>query len=258
MSYNDLVTVGPTLGFGESIDNPRSVVWNGNSTTANGNGFTNNKVFSPNAVGAGGPPLTGVKFQLAGYRYQTTMSTLQNKYVINDAITSKLSRYTDSTASGGYNNVVGQLITLQQLKNELRPTYEVVNTNYMVWYDYAVIKLASVFESLANIGLVRKFDCTLRLWFNTGTVNITVGNPNATNFQYSLTTANSTFTNTCPFMINYLNDTAANGGLSANTSSIVAGCYISKPPVTTFAGVNLQASGASSPLVAVYISHKFN
>ena len=253
MSYNDLVTVGPTLGFGESIDNPRSVVWNGNSTTANGNGFTNNKVFSPNAVGAGGPPLTGVKFQLAGYRYQTTMSTLQNKYVINDAITSKLSRYTDSTASGGYNNVVGQLITLQQLKNELRPTYEVVNTNYMVWYDYAVIKLSNVFESLANIGLVRKFDCTLRLWFNTGTVNATIANGNTIDPDYSITTANNSFTNTCPIMINFLNDLSAKGGLPAATINLSAGCYIGKPPTTSYGGINLGASGASSPLPACRI-----
>ncbi len=48
----------------------------------------------------------------------------------------------------------------------------------MIWNDYAVIKLSTLFESLANIGLVRKFDCTLRLWLNTGTVDVTVANPN--------------------------------------------------------------------------------
>ena len=242
MSYNDLITIGPTIGFGDTIDNPRSAVWNGNATTANGNGFTNNKVFVSNAVaGAAGTVVS------AGHRYQTTLSTQQNKCAINDAITSKLSRYIDSTAGGGYNQIVGNLITLQQLKNELRPTYEVAN-NYMVWYDYAVIKLSTVFESLANIGLVRKFDCTLRLWINTGTVNITVATPNTTTPGYSLTTANNTFTNTCPFLVNYLPDISNNGGIPANTTNIVAGCYISKPPVTTFGGINLSLSGASSPL----------
>jgi hypothetical protein len=48
----------------------------------------------------------------------------------------------------------------------------------MAWYDYAVIRLSSLFESLANIGLLRKFDCTIRLWFDTGTINATVANPN--------------------------------------------------------------------------------
>ncbi len=74
-----------------------------------------------------------------------------------------------------------ELINTTQLKSELRPTFEILgatNNKTMVWYDYAVIKLSTLFESLANIGLVRKFDCTLRLWLNTGTVNITVANPN--------------------------------------------------------------------------------
>jgi hypothetical protein len=41
MSVNDLATVGYTLGFGETIDNHRSVAWNGNATDKNGNGFMN-------------------------------------------------------------------------------------------------------------------------------------------------------------------------------------------------------------------------
>ena len=44
------------------------------------------------------------------------------------------------------------------LKAEFRPTYGVLadagGNKYMVWYDYAVIKLSSVFESLCNVGLV--------------------------------------------------------------------------------------------------------
>ena len=32
-------------------------------------------------------------------------------------------------------------------------TYQVLNTNYMVWYDYAVIKLSTVFEAWNKIGL---------------------------------------------------------------------------------------------------------
>ena len=126
----------------------------------------------------------------------------------------------------------------------------------MIWYDYAVIKLSSVYECLANAGLVRKFDCTVRFWINTGTVNVTVSNPNSSTPGYSLTTANNSFTNTCPFTINYLCDTFANGGIPANTNSIVAGCYIGKPPVTTFNGVNLaQANaGSSLPCCRIYFS----
>ena len=92
-------------------------------------------------------------------------------------------------------------MTYTQLTNEFRPTYQVLgSTNqYMVWYDYAVIKLSTVFESLGNIGLIKKFDCTLRLWINTGTLNVTVSGPNTTTPGYSLTAANNSFTNTVPF-----------------------------------------------------------
>ena len=262
MSVNDLATVGHTLGFGETIDNYRSVVWNSNATTANGNGFTNNRVFAQNGSVTGA--VTAVKFASPGSRYQTTLQASQNNGTINDAITSKLSRYADLSGGNNYNNVFGTLINATQLKNELRPTFEIVGAagnKTMVWYDYAVIKLSTLFESLANIGLVRKFDCTLRLWLNTGTVNITVANPNkdstsATQLQYSITTANNTFTNTCPFVVNYLNDLSANGGIPAATTNIVAGCYVGKPPTTTFAGVNLGTINASSslPTCRIYYS----
>ena len=254
MSLNDVSTVGHSFGFGETIDNYRSVVWNANSTTANGNGLTNNRIFAqvPSVTGA----VSAVKFVSPAGRYQTSIQANQNTGTINDAITSKLSRYADTSAGNAYNNIYGTLVNTTQLKNELRPTFEILGgagNKYMVWYDYAVIKLSNVFESLANIGLVRKFDCTLRLWLNTGTVNITVANPNkdstsATQLQYSLTTANNTFTNTCPFTVNYLNDLSANGGIPNTTTNIVAGCYVNKPPTTTFAGINLASSGAASPL----------
>ena len=253
MSVNDLATVGHSLGFGETIDNHRSVVWNSNAT-ANGNGLTNNRIFAQTPSVTGG--VSAVKFVSPAGRYQTSIQANQNNGTINDAITSKLSRYADTSAGNAYNNIYGTLVNTTQLKNELRPTFEIVgatSSKYMVWYDYAVIRLSTLFESLGNIGLVRKFDCTLRLWLNTGTVNITVGNPNNNStslnqLQYSLTTANNTFTNTCPFTVNYLPDLSANGGIPNGTTNIVAGCYISKPPTTTFAGINLGSASASSPL----------
>jgi hypothetical protein len=44
----------------------------------------------------------------------------------------------------------------------------------MIWYDFAVIKLNNLFESIDHIGLTQKLDASLRLWLNCGTVNITV------------------------------------------------------------------------------------
>jgi hypothetical protein len=179
MSVNDLATVGHSLGFGETIDNHRSATWNAASAAKNGNGFTNNRIFAQNpSFTFATPNVTNVKYVPPASRYQTSMQANQNTGTINDAITSKLSRYADTSDGKGYNNIFGTLVSTTQLKNELRPSYE-VNSKYMIWTDYAVIKLSTLFESLANIGLVRKFDCTLRLWLNTGTVNVTVVGPNA-------------------------------------------------------------------------------
>ena len=65
MAVGDLASIDPTLGFGDVIDSHRSVIWNSNSADANGNGFTNNKVFA--STGA-----------IAGHRYQTTIQKVQN------------------------------------------------------------------------------------------------------------------------------------------------------------------------------------
>ena len=91
------------------------------------------------------------------------------------------------------------------------------------------------------MGLVRRFDATLRLWFNTGTVNITVtGVTTAT--QYAITPENNTFSNTCPLMVNWLG--ANNTAVPATTANIVADLYIVKPPTTSFNCVNLSVSNA--------------
>ena len=63
----------------------------------------------------------------------------------------------------------------------------------MIWHDYAVIKLNYLFEILNKVGLVKRLDAQLRLWVNTGTVNIVVGNVDTANQSYNLIPANNTF-----------------------------------------------------------------
>jgi hypothetical protein len=95
-------------------------------------------------------------------------------------------------------------MTGNQLNNEFRPYYTVQNS-YMIWHDYAVIKLNCLFESLNKIGLVKRLDAQLRLWVNTGTVRVVVGSPGSnTDMSYLLSPADNTFSNTCPLMVNYL------------------------------------------------------
>jgi hypothetical protein len=100
ISVNDLATVWYTLGFGDNIDDHRSVSWNANATTKNGNGFTNNRIFSQTgSVGITTTTVNSVQFPPPASRYQTTIQANQNTGTINDAIKSKSSRYIDTIIS---------------------------------------------------------------------------------------------------------------------------------------------------------------
>ena len=61
--------------------------------------------------------------------------------------------------------------------------------------------------------LVKKFNCTLHLPYNAGSVNVSVSYANTITQGYSLTSANNTFTNL--FLHNI------SGGILANTASII-------------------------------------
>lgn len=248
MSSGDLETIGYSIGLTEP-DNWKSKIYNAATATAivsnkSGNGMTNNRPFVPTASFSGGA------------KDNNTLTTSQFAKCVNTSIQQRLGRYTDTTA-GSVNGLFGAttatIANLTQLKNDFTPTYEVLNTNYMVWTDYAVIKLSTVFESLQSIGLTRKADIFLRLYVNTGTINVAVSSPNTTAPGYSLTTANNSFTGTCPFTVNYLTEMSASGGIVDTTAFITAGLYLVKPPATSFNGINLANSAASHSLPACRI-----
>jgi hypothetical protein len=136
-------------------------------------------------------------------------------------------------------------MTPANLAAEFRPYYE-TKSNYMIWYDFAVIKLNHLFESIDHIGLTQKLDASLRLWLNCGTVNVTVGSAGTpANMTYSITPANNTFSNTCPLLVHY---EPASNMVPTTCTNIVAGVYVTRPPVTNFATVNLANANAAHPL----------
>ena len=95
-----------------------------------------------------------------GLPNNNTCTSTQFATCVNDSIGYRLGRYTDTTANGNgfYGNTAATIASLSQLNSDFVPTYQVLNTNYMVWYDYAVIKLNTLFNSLSSIGLTRKAD----------------------------------------------------------------------------------------------------
>ena len=231
MSQNDLLNLGPTLGFSPNgLDNVKSMKYSNTTTTAAtaacpGYGISNNRI-------VGSPD------------NQIALNTVQNSGIANGSLQYKVGRYIDTN---NQDNNMTALVTAAQMGIEFRP-YHVRSGHYLIWYDYCVIKVGHLFESMNKIGLVKKLDASIRIWVNTGTVNVAVAQPNSTDLNYSLTTANNTFSNTCPLMINWLGNTEANGGVAAGTAGIVAGLYINKPPTTTFNGINLALSAAQHPL----------
>lgn len=247
MSYGDLKTVGYSLGMSEP-DNWKSKVYNGSTsaavTTKSGNGMTNNRPFQAQAS------------YIGAAKDNTTCTTAQFDKCVNTGIQQRIGRYVDTTA-GSTNGLFGAtsatIASKSQLQNDFMPYYEVLATNYMVWYDYAVIKLSTIFESLNSIGITKKADIFLRLYINTGTLNATISSPNTATPGYSLTVANNSFNATCPFTINYLTDTSANGGIPTTTANLTAGLYLAKVPATTYNGINLSTSSASHPLPACRI-----
>jgi hypothetical protein len=199
------------------------------NVASSGNGLTNNR------------PYGGVGDN------QTAFSTIQNTGVGNECGQYKCGKHYDTTSNA--NKIVAEtdsIVTKANLVAEFRPYYE-IKGNHCVWYDFAVIKLSHLFESLGKMGLVRRFDATLRLWVNTGTCCVTVDSPTLDTVNYCLTPANNSFSNTCPLMVNYI-PTTTTTGVPTGTANIVAGLYISKPPSTSYiGGVNLGNSGVAHP-----------
>lgn len=242
MSIADLNQVAYTLGITRP-DNWKSKIYNGSTTatvtTKSGNGMTNNRPFITNATSGGLP------------NNNTTTST-QFSTCVNDSIGYRLGRYTDTTANqnGFYGNTAASIATLAQLNSDFVPTYQVLNTNYMVWFDFCVIRLNTLFESLTSIGLTARADISFKLTLNTGTLNVAVSSPNTATPGYSLIQTNNGFNGSVPFTINYLPDTSANGGIPATVANITAGVYVAKVPSTTYQGVNLSLCAASHPMPA--------
>lgn len=260
MSTNDLKQWGPTLGFGDTLDSEKSVQWQpvaGAYNPQSGVGLCNNRAFL-------GPLASGQGVENQSY----IAATGNNTGAINTALARRMNRLVDSTAvtsaatsAGSWNKIYGSgagangitIMTQTQIAQESRPYFSQVGS-YLYWTDLAVLPLKYLIDSVDKLGLVKKLDLQLRFYLNVGTlvVPFSVGVSSVDNLQYNAPVQN-TFQNTCPFTVNFLNATAAAGGLpigTATTGFIVAGCHIKSPPNTAIVigsaptTVNLNAGPA--------------
>lgn len=237
LSQTDLKSFGSVIGFSDVVDTPNSVIWNSDVTTAanwtNGNGMTNNTVF--------------------GHSSQPLGTVNQNVSVCNEAINKRALRTID-VSKAGLNKLVGSIVSSDQLMSDFKSTYQILNTNYGVIYDLAIIRLKDILDVTDKLGLVKRFNGVLRLYVNTGSLYISCNSGLAADAaipRYNFSVGNSTFNNTCPFTINNLNiATSAGGGIPFAQTQISAGLFIGKALQTSLNGVNLGASGASHKMQA--------
>ena len=218
MSPSDLKSNNTNFGMSPDVDNHKSIRFStaagGTTSGLSGYGVVNNN-----------------PYQTAATAQQTLK---QNDGAGNDAIKQRINRVVDSTANSSFNNLFGSsgIMTLANIQAEYKPVYT-VNGNFMYWYDYGIINLKYILDAIAKIGLVKKADLRLRMYVNTGAVQVTIASPNLTTTTY--TAFKSSFANTCPITVNYLNNTSALGGFATLADTITAGLYIGSPP-TTFNG----------------------
>ena len=248
MSATDLKSMNISLGVSESLDNERSVQFKtqaaASGTAQIGIGLANNKPWDQTVASADVPLL---------------LKPSQNDGTVNGAIQRRISRIVDASKAGGtsFNNIYGNfgadnsnptIMSATQLAAELKPYYT-VSGGIMTWFDVGLIPLKYLSDFIDKLGLVKKLDLVIRAYFNTGSLAVTITDPNLTTTGYGPIT-NSTFSNTCPFTVNYLNGTSANGGIPATTTNIVAGLFIAKTPTTSIFGCNLAASNLNHPMAA--------
>lgn len=230
LSVDDLKLHGRVKGIPKSgLDNPNSMAYEPTSTVVNGSGpgIVNNNCYTL-AAGGGltadqnsvGPQFTGVG---------------------NTALQEKVEWNLSSQSVNGFSGIQSSTTA----SYELRPYTAVVQTSsgsdVRVWYNYYYIRLGDIFPLMDTIGIVRRFSAVLRLYVNTGIVSVqasTTANPTSLVFNQNF----STFTNTCPLMINNLGATTggANSGYATGVyTDITCGLFIGSVPnytITTYGG----------------------
>lgn len=245
MSQDDLASFGISLGMGSTLDTPASIKFN-NTASATGAGV----------YPAGTPPIGGnglsncAPFATTGNSNSGDQGVLniQNVGAYNKGLFSRLNRCVDTTSIAGMSNLYGTaqngggvIMSATQLANEFKPTFQLLATNYMVWFDVGIIRLKDVFDSMKNFPLMKRFDGILRLYINTGVIGC--GTDQATAGSLSFSASTSTFTNGCPLVV-----TSLTVAPPATTTGIVSGLFIARATQTTMFGVNLAGSGASNPM----------
>ena len=251
---SDLRASAPSLGISDvGLDNQNSVMFNSSVNTVDligisGCGLTNNRPFVSTSIGA-----TQVQAVLGN----------QNQFVGNDSIGRRLARYADTT--GGVNSVYGTsggqgsatltIMNATQLATEMKPTVQLVNganvptanSNYIVYTDTIVLPLRYLMDVVNKLPIMKKTDILLRMYLNSGSLLVPVVSAGTVNATQYFAPLSSTFVNTCPFTVNYLDS-----GVPSAAKGIACGLFIARPATTSLSSV--QPVGTTVAAVTVPIN----
>ena len=225
MTTSDLAQWGSSLGLGNELESEKSAVWNATAAAAgtrqSGVGFCLNRA-AVSATQGGSDTMNLVD------------ATGQNAGAINKSLQRRMSRVIDTTLNNaGYNRIYGTstannltLLTAEQLAREFKPYYTTV-AGRGIWYDVAICPLKYLFSAMGSIGLTKRSDFVLRLYLNTGTLQVAITDAQlATQGLGAIST--NTFQNAVPFTINHI--PSANNGFPTATAatSLVCGVFVAK------------------------------
>jgi len=265
MSQDDLKTMGSTLGMGSTLDNWQSQRFNGPGT-AGGTGATAGAF--PNITVNGNPGFIGgngmsnnAPFALSGgvsnFGDQGVFGVddITTSGVYNNGYYSRLTKIVDTTitAAATTANIYGNGNGTVNISNagvcakEFKPYYTTAPLGaptYAVWFDVAVIRLCDILDAFKYLPLTKKFDATLRMYINTGTVvSQTVAAANTASVIGQLVTSASgiSFTNTCPLI------QSAILAPPAGAVTMSSGLFIASPTTTSLsvAGGVVNLGGAN-------------
>ena len=282
MSQDDLKHFGASIGMAEELDNNQSMKYNNNIncpefkplvtggngfafTGLEGNGLTNNRVFSEVANNGAHP-------------HQSVLNKAQNNQCINLAKNKQLNRYTvinngDNVYTDSFNDIYGNgqgfLVDLNQLRKNYQPTVQYqANQKLVVYTDYVVVKLRDLYNSIEQLPLCRRFNAKINLYLNTGvcssiisiatdgtTTNLIENKP-----AYTFNGSNTSFANTMPYNHNYIPSfplAAFSSGGTANSVyewTLVSGLFIKQTQAFAVNGrAGLNVPGAGSPNISISV-----
>ncbi len=242
MSEEDLNTIGPSLGI-SAIDSVVGYKFKGSAATTcfSGNGLSNNNIFptveTTNAAGVANFSQQPVIGAYGAQAYNTGLYERSKPSAIGNLA------LTASATVANFNGTSGtlSLFNSTNVSNEFKSNFQILQTNYMVWFDTAIIRLKDVCDFFAKLPLMKNLDMLLRLYFNTGVVGVNLPVAQGVNL---LSGSNTTFTNTCPFTINNAMRLLA----TSTVTHAVAGLFLQRATNTSMLGANLGLSGASHPM----------